>query len=245
MEVNNARALSLDGVNTWSLNANTIKVIAIIAMIVDHTAIWLVPEGTVLDQIVHAFGRIAAPIMCYLIAEGYFHTSNINKYIKRLFIFAVISHFPFVMYLDLEWWQATSVIWSLLMGLVALKVSQQTELHLLLKVILIGLCCLLAWTADWNYIAVLWVLFFGLFRGQFNKQMLSFALIGTIFYIIPGIISEGTDTIFRLGIFLLIPIMALYNGQRGKKSNLIKWGFYVFYPGHLIILYLLRHVIFG
>ncbi|ALC91486.1 hypothetical protein AM500_18090 [Bacillus sp. FJAT-18017] len=245
MEVNNARALSLDGVNTWSLNANTIKVIAIIAMIVDHTAIWLVPEGTALDQIVHAFGRIAAPIMCYLIAEGYFHTSNINKYIKRLFIFAVISHFPFVMYLDLEWWQATSVIWSLLMGLVALKVSQQTELHLIVKVLLIGLCCLLAWTADWNYIAVLWVLFFGLFRGQFNKQMLSFAIIGTIFYIIPGIISEGTDTIFRLGIFLLIPIMALYNGQRGKKSNLIKWGFYVFYPGHLIILYLLRHVIFG
>ncbi|OCA90498.1 hypothetical protein A8F94_01015 [Bacillus sp. FJAT-27225] len=245
MELNNTRALSSNAINTKVLNANAIKVIAIIAMIVDHAAIWLVPAGTTMDTIIHTFGRLAAPIMCYLIAEGFNYTSNLQNYIKRLFIFALISHFPFVLYLGLEWWQATSVIWSLLMGLVALAISQKTDLHLALKAALIGLCCVLAWTADWNYIGVLWVLFFGIFRGNFKMQMLSYVTIGTVFYIIPGIVSMGFDSIFRFGIFLVIPLLALYNGERGKKSNLIKWTFYVFYPAHLFILYIFRYVIFG
>ncbi|WP_253701445.1 TraX family protein [Bacillus sp. FJAT-27445] len=245
MEVNNTRTWTSDTISIGALDANAIKVIAIIAMIVDHTAIWLVANGTTLDIVIHTFGRLAAPIMCYLIAEGYHYTSNLKKYKKRLFIFAVISHFPFVMFLGLEWWQATSVIWSLLMGLVALGISQREDIPLALKGVLVGVCCLLAWTADWNYIAVLWVLFFGIFRGNFKMQMTSYATIGMLFYIIPGIFSMGLDSIFRFGIFLVIPLLAFYNGERGKKSNLIKWGFYVFYPAHLIILYLFRHVIFG
>lgn len=230
--------------NISFLDSNTLKVIAIISMVVDHTSIWLVPRGTTLDIILHTFGRLAAPIMCYLIAEGYFYTSNLKKYTKRLFIFAVISHFPFVLYLGLEWWQGTSVIWGLLMGLIALAVSQNSDFSLLKKLLIIALCCMLAWTADWNYIAVLWILFFGIFRGRFKMQMISFAIIGTIFYIIPGIINLGMESVFRFGILLIIPLFALYNGERGRKSNLIKWGFYVFYPLHLIVLYILRYFIF-
>ncbi|RHW39143.1 hypothetical protein D1B31_14135 [Neobacillus notoginsengisoli] len=226
------------------LNSNTIKVIAIIAMILDHTAIWLLADGSTLDSIVRTAGRLAAPIMCYFIAEGYFYTSNFKKYSSRLFYFAVISHFPFVMYLGLEWWQATSVLWSLLMGLFALNISQKSKIPLAAKAMLIGLCCALAWTADWNYIAVLWILFFGIFRGNFKMQMLSYVTIGTVFYIIPGILSMGLDSFFRFGIFLVIPLLLLYNGERGRKSNLIKWGFYLFYPVHLVLLYILRYIIF-
>lgn len=226
------------------LNSNILKVIAIISMVVDHTSIWLVPKGTTLDIILHAFGRLAAPIMCYLIAEGYFYTSNVSKYIKRLFIFALISHFPFVMFLGLSWWQGTSVIWTLLMGLIALNVSQKTDLSIVIRVFLIVLCCLLAWTADWNYIGVLWILFFGIFRGRFHLQMLSFTLIGGVLYIIPGLYNSGLESIFRFGILLIIPLIALYNGTQGRKSNLIKWGFYVFYPLHLILLYIFRYIIF-
>jgi hypothetical protein len=233
MQINNIRFL----------NSNALKVIAIVSMVVDHASIWLVPKGTTLDIIVHTFGRLAAPIMCYLIAEGYFYTSNRKKYLKRLFIFAVISHFPFVMFFGLSWWQGTtSVIWTLFMGLVALTVSQNHNISILKKLLLIGLCCMLAWTADWNYIGVLWILFFGLFRGRFNMQILSFVVIGTIFYIIPGISNSGLDSVFRFGILLVIPLLALYNGERGKSSKLIKWGFYVFYPVHLIVLYILRYL---
>ncbi|WP_245959337.1 TraX family protein [Neobacillus piezotolerans] len=245
MEVNNTGTLRSGAISIGALDANAIKVIAIIAMIVDHTAIWLVERGTTLDIVIHTFGRLAAPIMCYLIAEGFHYTSNLKKYKKRLFIFALISHFPFVLYFGLEWWQGTSVIWSLLMGLVALGISKRDDIPLGLKGVLVCICCLLAYTADWNYIAVLWVMFFGIFRGNFRMQMTSYATIGTVFYIIPGIVSMGFDSIFRFGILLVIPLLAIYNGERGKKSNLIKWGFYIFYPAHLLILYLFRHIIFG
>lgn len=230
--------------HTKLLNSNVLKVIAVTSMVIDHMSVWLVPPGTTLEIILRTIGRLAAPIIFYLIAEGYFYTSNVRKYIKRLFIFAVISHFPFVWFFDLSWWEGTSVIWTLLMGLVALAVSQNPKISLLKKVLFIVLCCLLAWNADWNYIGVLWILFFGIFRGHFNKQILSFALIGIVLYIIPGFINSGLDSIFRIGSLLVIPLLALYNGKQGKKSKLFKWGFYVFYPLHLFVLYILRYYVF-
>ncbi|OME75924.1 hypothetical protein BK120_30125 [Paenibacillus sp. FSL A5-0031] len=225
------------------ITVNILKVIAIVAMMVDHTSSWLVPKGTTLDIIIHTFGRLAAPIMCYLIAEGYFYTSNIKKYITRLAIFAVISHLPFDLYFDLPWWKSTSVIWGLLMGLVALFAIQQSKFPLILRIFSVLLCCMMAWTSDWNFIAVLWIVFFGIFRGRFQLQMVSFVTIGTIFYFIP-IINLGPDYIYRFGILLVIPLLVMYNGKKGSHSNLNKWGFYVFYPVHLIALYILKYHIF-
>jgi len=216
-----------------------LKVVAIIAMFVDH-AVWLLPEDAAIGPYLHAFGRIAAPTMCYLIAEGFAHTSNVNKYISRLFMFAIISHLPYVLYFDLSWWKATSVIWSLLLGLVALSVSQKPNWTMAAKVVVIVLCCLLAWPGDWNFIAVLWILFFGTLRGSYVWQMVSFAAIGAVFYIIPGFVHSGWEASFHLGILLVIPLFALYNGLRGRKSNWIKWSFYVFYPVHLVVLYVIK-----
>ncbi|MFM9329058.1 TraX family protein [Paenibacillus mesotrionivorans] len=222
------------------LSSNAFKVIAIITMFADHLSVWLVPRGTGLDLVLHTFGRLAAPIMCYLIAEGCVHTSNVRKYITRLFGFAVISHFPFVLFFGLKWWQATSVIWGLLLGLIALAVCLRTNHSLLRKLTTVIVCCLLAWTADWNYIAVLWIVFFGILRDRFRLQMICYSVIGVTLYILPGILNMGQGAIFRFGILLAIPLFALYNGQRGKKSNVIKWGFYIFYPAHLLILYIIR-----
>ncbi|QJC54356.1 hypothetical protein HGI30_12765 [Paenibacillus albicereus] len=223
----------------FRLNSTALKLIAILAMFVDHASFYLIPKGTTADIVVHSIGRLAAPIMCYLLAEGYFYTSNRRKYAKRLLWFALLSHFPFVWFFGLEWWQATSVMWSLLMGLIALSVCKNDSMHLLVKLPLLALCCLLAWTADWNFIAVLWIVAFGLFRGNQTLQMLSFAAIGTVFYIVPGLMSMGLDASFRFGIWMAIPIFYLYNGKPGKRSPLMKWGFYVFYPLHLLVLYVL------
>lgn len=230
--------------NTKTVTSNVLKIIAIISMFADHLSIWLVPKGTVLDIVVHTFGRLAAPIMCYLIAEGYYFTSNVKKYITRLFIFALISHFPFVLFLGLEWWSATSVIWGLLMGLIALAASQSKEIYWTKKLLIIVACCMLSWTADWNYVAVLWILFFGIFRGNFKLQILSFITVGTIFYIVPGLMNSGLDVVFRFGILLVIPLLMMYKGERGRKSPLLKWGFYVFYPAHLLVLYIMKYFIF-
>ena len=58
-------------------------------------------------------------------------------------------------------------------------------------------------------------------------------------YINFGPIHEGYPHWYQLGVFLAIPLLAFYNGQLGKKSKVMSWSFYVFYPAHLILIYLL------
>ncbi|MCM3033350.1 TraX family protein [Niallia sp. MER 6] len=229
--------------NLKLVNSNVLKLIAILSMVVDHIAVGFVPSGTTLELILRTIGRLAAPIIFYLIAEGYFYTSNVKKYLKRLFIFAVISHFPFVMYFGISWFQGTSVIWTLFLGLVALTIVQKPSISVFDKVMFVALCCLLAWMADWNYIGVLWIMFFGVFRGRFQLQILNFVLIGIFLYAIPGIYTSGLNSVFRLGFLLVIPLLALYNGKQGRKSKVFKWGFYFFYPLHLLLLYILKYYI--
>ena len=81
-----------------SLDSNMIKIIAIIAMSIDHIT-WMIYPGypkEIIFIILHIIGGITCPIMCYFIAEGYHYTKDINKYTKRLFVFAFISHFVYV-----------------------------------------------------------------------------------------------------------------------------------------------------
>ena len=80
------------------LSSNQIKVIAIIAMTLDHIA-WLLFPGypsSPLPLILHIIGRITCPVMCYFVAEGYHYTKDIQKYTRRLFVFAFISHFAYI-----------------------------------------------------------------------------------------------------------------------------------------------------
>ena len=188
-------------------------------------------------------GRVVAPIMCYLVAEGFFYTSNVKKYTMRLFIFAAISHFPYVLYFGYEWWQATSVIWGLLMGLIALIACQNQKIPIWGKVPIVVACCLLSMTADWNFVSVLWIIGFYYFRGQFNKQIISFVLIGFLFHLIPTYVNFGWLHFYQIGILLAIPLLALYKGQRGKQNKFIQLGFYIFYPLHLVILYIIKYIV--
>jgi len=217
-----------------------LKLIAMAAMLIDHLSYIIIPSDTPQQWLVHLIGRTAAPIFCYLIAEGHYYTSNKKKYLLRLLIFAVISHLPYVLYFDIPLFQATSVIWSLAMGLIALIGATHKRYSIPVKFGIVAVCCLLAYNANWNYIGVLWVVGFGLFRDNFRLQMLVFSLIGFVFYILPGLIEVGPYVTYRFGILLSILFLYLYNGNLGKNTIVSKWGFYFFYPLHLLVLYLLR-----
>ena len=77
------------------LNSNHLKVIAIIAMTIDHIADLIYPgmPNNIISNILHIIGRLTAPIMFFFICEGFYYTKNLKKYILRLFLFAIISHF--------------------------------------------------------------------------------------------------------------------------------------------------------
>lgn len=169
--------------------------------------------------------------MCFLIAEGYYHTSNLWRYMKRLFVMAVISHVPFALcfgYNVWAFWQATDVLWALLLGLIALTIYHRKDWGMVRKLIGIGVCCLLAYPADWNYIAVLMVLLFGIFHGEKNPQTASHIAVTTLYEL--QALAYSTSVLAKLGILFSIPLLRRYNGQRGPKSKLIQWGFYWFLP---------------
>ncbi len=227
-------------------DSNMLKLLAIALMFFDHFSAVFFPHDSWWGMSMRVPGRVVAPLMCYFVAEGYYYTANRVKYIQRMFIFALISHLPYNLCFNFSFFQATSVMWGLTMGLVALTTIKNQELPLWVRLMSLPICCLLAITANWNYVAVLWIVAFGLLRGNLVWQIISFIVIGLIFHILPTYLNFGLEHFgyphwYQLGIFLAIPLLLLYTGKLGKKSKTISYLFYIFYPVHLLFIYVLNN----
>lgn len=237
------------------LSANQLKFIAIIAMLIDHIAWAFVPIRSLPGQVMHTIGRLTIPIMCYFIAEGYHHTKNVKRYALRLGIFAIISHIPFIYFetghLPISFTNGTqikfqtSVMYNLFLGLISLIVINNKRICKYIKLIIIIIICIASMIGDWFFLAVLWILAFEINYGNFKKQITYFSFIAIVlltapllnlFHIIGGVWWEQ---IFQLGVFLSLPLLSKYNGQKGSKN--FKWVFYIFYPLHLLILGLIKY----
>lgn len=243
------------------LDSNMIKVIAIIAMTIDHIT-WMIYPGypyEIIPIVLHIIGRITCPIMCYFIAEGYHHTKDINRYTKRLFVFAFISHFAYVFAsMDFVNWKSfipfyygnalnqTSVMWSLAWGLVMLRVVNSNNIKRnTVKILLVMLICLISFPSDWSCIASLCILAFGTNRGTFKKQMFWMIFYVAIYAIVYFFAIDKVYGLVQMAVVLSIPILAMYNGQRGNNSavnNLMKWLFYIYYPLHLFVIGLCQYM---
>ena len=226
-------------------SAVTLKRLVVLLMVFDHFAAVFTSHDVAGGLLLRMPGRVVAPVMCYLIAEGYFRTSNLKKYLLRLFVFAVLSHIPYILYFGLGFWQGTSVMWALFLGLAALAVCRNERIPYPIKLLAVGFCCFLAIPANWNYIAVLWIVFFGLYRGNLQAQITAFLGIGLFLCVIPAVSGGDWAHLYQLAILLAVPLMLLYSGCRGKTSKLSKWGFYVFYPAHLLLLCAVKVIFLG
>lgn len=222
------------------VNANALKTIAVLAMLIDHSSHLFTDFGTPERWIVHLMGRLAAPLIFFLVAEGHHYTSNKKRYIVRLFFFALISHIPYNVYFGFSMLRGTSVMWTIMLGVIALSVITSDQAHVLIKVLTLALTLILSMPANWHYIGVLWIIAFGLYRDNFKLKITMFTLIALVFYIIPGIQDLGMYSSYRFAVLLTIPLFVLYNGKPGLKNAFTKWVFYWFYPVHLIILIGLR-----
>lgn len=239
------------------LDSNMIKLIAIIAMTVDHIA-WAVFPGypaAPLPVVMHLIGRITCPVMCYFIAEGFHYTRDVRKYTARLFIFAVISHFAYIFasndYVDLHSFipfyygsvlNQTSVMWSLAWGLVMLRAANSEKLSQGAKVAAVLLICLVSFPADWSCIAALCVMAFGMNRGKLRVQAFWLVLYTAMYAAVYFFALDRLYGLIQMGVVLALPVIALYNGQRGKNARVnrfMKWFFYIYYPAHLFVIGLL------
>lgn len=238
---------------TKGLNANQIKVIAIIAMTVDHLTWAFFPGSQAVWYVflLHVIGRLTAPIMWFFIAEGCHYTRNMGKYIFRLFLFAVVSHFaydfafgiPFVP-LSTGIFNQTSVMWSLAWAVVLVYICSKDQVPKWAKIVSIVVICLITFPSDWSCIAVMCPFFLYMHRDKFKDQA-KYIVIWTFMYVLVYFIFlDKLYGALQMFTCLCIPILANYNGERGKWKGM-KWFFYLYYPAHLIIIGLIRLALHG
>lgn len=231
-----------------SLNSNQIKLIAIIAMTIDHLA-WVFFPGFQTEWYVlalHIIGRLTAPIMWFFIAEGCHYTHDMRRYITRLFLFALISHFAYDFAFGISFvpfssgvFNQTSVMWSLAWAAVLIWIAQQERIPQWGKYVAIALICLVTFPSDWSCIAVMCPLFLFINRKNFVSQAQSIVFWTALYAIVNFIFLDKTYGILQMFTFLTIPILGRYNGERGTWQGM-KWLFYVYYPAHLVIIGLIR-----
>lgn len=237
------------------LNGNQLKLIAIIAMTIDHLT-WVIFPGMQAVWYVfalHIIGRLTAPIMWFFIAEGCFYTRNIWKYAGRLFIFALISHFaynfafgiPFLPFSTCSFFNQTGVMWSLAWAVVLIAIFKSEKIPQWAKYLAIPIICVITFPSDWSCIAVMCPFFLYQHRGNFKAQAIDIVLWTLMYAVVYFFCLDKLCGALQMFTFLTIPILAQYNGERGKKIPGTKWLFYIYYPAHLFVVGIIRLALHG
>ncbi len=234
------------------LDSNMLRTVAVILMISDHVWATYMSFGNWMTYI----GRMAFPIFAFQIAEGFVHTKSFKKYALRLLGFALITEIPFNLFYSSRWFNPyhQNVLFTLLLGLLAICVIDNLKKDVsgknigksVLWLALISIAGIIGFV-DYGFLGVLTVVMFYLCRGyRFTPilQLIGMILINIVFF-------EGQVFMFDVfgktieipsqgfAVFSLIPIW-LYNGKKGKSSKVLQYGFYAFYPVHMLILYLIK-----
>lgn len=238
------------------LSGSALKWIAIVTMLIDHIGAILVNESlgkkmvdlyniTDPDKInkiyelipeiymaMRMIGRLAFPIFCFLLVQGFIHTRNVKTYAIRLGIFALISEIPFDLALHNTpfYWKYSNVFFTLLCGLLVMigleavdkKIQIQKVQKLFVKIAVVGIGMLVATIlhTDYSWIGVLCITLLYITRNNKRDQ----------------IIMGCAGFSFEIAALLAFIPIGFYNGKRGMN---MKYFFYAFYPVHLFILYLI------
>ena len=162
------------------LTVNTLKYIAILAMVIDHIAYAFVSSGTALSIVLHFIGRTTGPIMFFSAVEGYHHTRNIRKYILRLTIFAIVSWFPFLYFRyggnfsNMEFMRP-NVIYTILLGVLSIHIRRNTHIkNPIIKTFLILMLIIFCRPSDWGCTGVIIIIVFDYFYGNFKQQAFAY-----------------------------------------------------------------------
>lgn len=228
--------------NFQFLSGAELKLIAIISMLADHVNKALIypylesNHGFLafISDVFDIIGRIAFPLFCFMLVEGYFKTRNRKKYLLNLLLFGVISEVPFDMFTTASFFNMNwnNVMFTLALVLVTvwiidtLKEKMQKRpkaLWYLVSILIVLVMCIVSMSLslDYEHHAILIGYFFYLFHDM------------PVFAIPFGYASMFKEPWALLGFGLTLT----YNGERGKQHKML---YYWFYPAHLLILGLLR-----
>lgn len=227
------------------IDRNGLKYIVIVAMVLDHIAWGFEAQlAPIVCQLFHFVGRLTGPTMAFFLTQGYIHTRNVAKYQLRLGIFAVVSWLPYLFFEvgidgivdNPEALMMQSVMYTLFLGITALRVYDSPRMSKGEKGIIITVLCFLSLVGDWPIMDVLAPLVMYAYRDKKVKKWVLLALVYSF-----NLVMVFMYGWYNLGV-LLVPLMIgfCYNGKSGKKSAFNKWFFYIFYPAHLVVIGILK-----
>lgn len=227
------------------LSGSALKIIAVLSMVADHCAYFLMERGSPLYDLMRSFGRIAFPVFALLIAEGFANTGNRMRYFLTILGFAVVSEIPWYMLNGVD--GTHNVMFTLALGIVALTVFDRLCEHGPLCCISIVLVAVLAWWAgvDYDWRGVLMIVLFYILRRRTiepwisrNSVCYTKQAIMQIIFTFPLMMHYGL-----VGAVLASAVILLYDGTRGNiKGAVAKYSFYAFYPLHLFVLVILNSI---
>ena len=196
-----------------------LKIIAIITMFIDHLGYAIYGKFSYFNYI----GRLAFPIFAFGISEGYIHTKSKKNYLIRLFIFALASQVPFMLFRSMFTSSfALNIFFTLLIGLIAIIGYEQCKN----KYVGLLLVVCLALTADalktdYGYFGILMIFIFHVFKDK--KTLMNISYIGLcLLKYIPLYISHNfyyAYLLLAICTILSLIFINLYNGKKGHIAN--------------------------
>lgn len=240
----------VSGAGLKVLNRDIIKYIAMFTMLLNHIAHIFLTPGTVLYEVFEDVGYFTAPAMCFFLVEGYGYTRSKIKYGWRLLLFAIISQIPYGLVFQ---YGNLNMIYTLLCCFLILTAMDQIK-NRLPRIMVCILLVFASAVGDWSVLAAIYTMLLYKSKDDPKKIAVSYCIAYLLF--VPFQIQtymynvKGDWTLYALrhgllsGVAILavaVVILFFYNGKRAEHGqNFSKWFFYIFYPAHLMLLYLIK-----
>lgn len=220
-------------------SGSALKIIAVLSMVADHCAYFLMGPDAPFYGVFRSFGRIAFPVFAFLVAEGFANSRNRLRYFLILVLFGIISELPWHMLNGAD--GSHNVMFTLSLGVAALAVFDRLCEHGPLSFIGVLAVATLAWWLGTDYdwrgvlmICLFYILRHGTMRPWLERSSTHFpsqALLQIIFTF-PLMAHYGIA-----GAMLASAVIFLYDGTRGFiRGSTAKYAFYAIYPAHLLLI---------
>ena len=214
------------------LSGNQLKLLALITMTIDHVGSRLFPQIAILRII----GRLAYPIFAYMIAEGCHYTKNRTRYLLTVLGLGVCCQLIYIIAFRNFY---CNILLTFSLSIATIYLLEKKRWYSVLWMAFVAVVTVILPTLLSN---IGFVIDYG-FMGVLVPVLVYFAGENKLLAMLTGllVLSASSGGIEWYSLFALIPL-ALYNGKRGKWK--LKYLFYVYYPAHLFLIYVVYYFFF-
>lgn len=196
------------------------------------------------NLLLRCVGRLSFPLFSFLLVEGFHHTRSRKKYALRLVIGALLAEIPFNLIVSGSpvWRYKQSIMVTLLLGYCALLAMERCRKLSWKPVALLPFALLgELLNVDYGWGGVVLIALFELSRFAYNRNLIRFFGMLVLFHYMPSsMLHFGNFSVPMQALGALSALfIAAYDGRKVTRSRGIQWAFYLFYPVHLLILYLI------